>query len=495
MRDMFMLVDPFRGENSAAGNVGPLRQAMRWVEDGHMLAVFPAGEVAHADLKQMQIAESPWSPTIARIAGRAGAPVLPVFFTGCNSLAFQLMGLTHPLMRTAMLPREVFSHRGHCIEVRVGSLITQRKLAAFGDDAQVTQILRQRTLLLAHRTSNEPARESKSQSPVSLNEEVIPAVAVEALSADLANLPPKQLLVDGPDLVLYSAKAEQIPSILREIGRLREITYRATGEGTGRSIDLDRFDEWYTHLFIWSKAGNQIVGAYRLASTEETVAAHGTKGLYTSTLFNYRPGFIERLGPAIELGRSFIRAEYQRGFAPLLILWKGISQCVLARPDCKTLFGPVSISNDYRSVSKHVMIKFLEAAHGSADLKQLATPKSPFRPAGIDRLKSEPGLDRLLENGDIVDDLVADLEPDGKGLPVLIRQYLKLGAKFFSFNVDSNFNGAIDALMVVDLTQTDPKVLQRYMGVDGCAKFRAHHGEPPPKPSPAWRRNTEPALH
>lgn len=473
LRELFLLVDPFGTEKSAKENVGPMRQALRWLKDGKMLAVFPAGEVAHVDLRTGKVEEPAWSDTIARIASRAGVPVVPMFFHGRNSNAFQLMGLLNPKLRTAMLPRELFKKRGEVIQLRVGTAIPHRKLSAMGSDAEVAEFLRQRTLLLGHRPKKKLL---DAGSTIKAMAQIAPPQSPDILAAELEKLPPGQLLADAGDMVVYEAKAHQIPATLRELGRLREITYRATGEGTGKSLDLDEFDNWYTHLFIWHKTSRELVGAYRLGITDEIIRARGPAGLYTSTLFKFRPGFIERLGPAIEMGRSFIRAEYQRSYTPLLLLWKGIGRITSSRPHLKTLFGPVSISNDYQTTSKHVMVRFLAAAHGAAEMAGLTRPRHPFRPAGVQKLAKERGLSRLLNDCDTVDDLVAELEPDGKGMPVLLRQYIKLGARFFAFNVDPNFSDALDALMLVDLRYTEPKLLARYMGPGNHRAFLAYHG-------------------
>lgn len=476
IRDMFILVDPFQTEKSARENIRPLREAIRWVQNGGLLAVFPAGEVAHADLRTRHVEEPLWSPTIARIARKAGAPVLPMYFHGRNSNAFQLMGLLNARFRTALLARELLKKRGEQIELRVGSIIPNRKIVALGEDIEVANFLRHRTLLLRHRGS---ANKALARPPmVEKMAPIVPAVPARLLAAEIDQLPADQLLCNGGDMLVYEARARQIPNVLREIGRLRETTYRPTGEGTGKSLDLDRYDEWYHQMFIWNREKQEIVGAYRLGPTEEILPAHGKRGLYTSTLFKFRPGLIERLGPAIEMGRSWIRVEYQKSYNPLLLLWKGIGQYVLKRPTWKTLFGPVSISNEYQTASKHVMVRFLSAAHHAPDLKLLTRARHPFRPAGVGRLAKAQGLQALLGQCESVDDMVADLEPDGKGMPVLLRQYLKLGARFFAFNVDPEFCDALDALMIVDLTKTDQKVLNRYMTAPGAARFRKFHGVP-----------------
>jgi putative hemolysin len=470
MQELFVLVDPFGGARAKSDNLGPMRRALRWVKDGGLLGIFPAGEVAHLDARRGAITEPQWGEAVARIAHIGGAPVVPVYFDGCNSAAFQLLGLIHPRVRTAMLPRELLNKRGAEVEVRVGSVVPQRRLAAMTGDAERTGYLRERTFLLRHRGA-QPV--SGQAGPASAMDRVCNAGPAQSIVQEVALLPSTQLLAENDGLAVYHARAAQAPNLLREIGRLREITYRATGEGTGREIDLDDFDNWYHHLFVWNKTAGEIVGAYRLGATDDIVAARGERGLYTATLFRYRPGLIERLGPALELGRSFVRAEYQRSYAPLLMLWKGIGRFVVENPQYKSLFGPVSISNDYQGISKELMVRFLEANHAEPGLSRLTQARNPFRSGrggGVEEVC------RVLLASDDVDDLVAELEPDGKGIPVLLRQYLKLGARFFGFNVDPDFNDALDGLMLVDLTRTDRKLLDRYMTKPGAAGFLAAHG-------------------
>lgn len=473
LRELFICVDPFGGEAAAGRNVGPLRQALRWVKAGGALAVFPAGEVAHLDLKQGGVVEPRWSETIAGLVRRANAPVLPVYFDGSNGPLFHLLGLVHPRLRTAMLPREVVNKCGRTLEVRVGAVIPSRRLAAIEGDAAMSEYLRDRMLLLRHRAPCTPrggATESSTvrSTPLQMEPIVAPCDRTQ-LAGEVANLAPAQLLSDGGDFRVYVAPAAQAPTVVREIGRLREITYRATGEGTGKSIDLNAFDGWYQHLFLWDVPGQQVVGAYRLGCSDEILGRHGPAGLYTSTLFDYKLELLARLNPALELGRAFVRPEFQKSFAPLLLLWKGIARFVSLNPQYKTLFGPVSISNDYQLASRQLMVDFLRSNHLAPDFVDLARARNPF--------PSHSGGTRRRFNIDPedIDDVIADIEPDHKGVPVLLRQYLKLGARFFSFNVDAGFGNAIDALMLVDLTQTDERILDRYMGKEAAGEFRAFH--------------------
>jgi putative hemolysin len=299
----------------------------------------------------------------------------------------------------------------------------------------------------------------------------IAPVSASVLEAEVQALPPESLLVDGGEMATYIASAGQIPSVLREIGRLREVTFRATGEGTGRELDLDRFDERYEHLFIWHRKAKDIVGAYRICYCDRILERDGIKGLYTHTLFKIRQRPLRKLGPTIELGRSFVREEYQRSFTPLMLLWKGIGALVCRKPEYCCLLGPVSISNTYQTLSRRLMVDFLKCQYGPEELKKLARPRNPF-PESAD---APMELRFASQDAQAISDLITDLEEDGKGMPVLLRQYLKLGARALAFNVDPDFSDVLDALLVIDLRKTDPRILDRYMGKDARQTFHAYH--------------------
>jgi putative hemolysin len=215
-----------------------------------------------------------------------------------------------------------------------------------------------------------------------------------------------------------------------------------------------------------------VVGAYRLAASDEVLATSGVKGFYTSRLFAWKKPFLEQIQPALELGRSFVRSEYQRSYTPLLLLWQGIGQFLVRNPRYKVLFGPVSISTEYSSASRQLMVKFLSAYRNSPQLAPLVRARSPFRTRP---LKAAEELVKT-STWDIeeLSALVADIEVDHKGVPVLLRHYLKLGGELVAFNVDRNFANALDGLIVVDLRKTDARILERYMGKEGVAKFLSH---------------------
>ncbi len=264
--------------------------------------------------------------------------------------------------------------------------------------------------------------------------------------------------------------ADQIPNLLQEIGRLREVTFRQVKEGTGKAIDLDRFDAHYLHLFLWNREAQEVVGAYRMGRTDRIMKELGSTGLYTATLFDFQGEFLEEINPALELGRSFIRLEYQKNYSALLLLWKGIGQFVAQNPHYQVLFGPVSISNEYNEFSQGLLATWLSMHNFLPELAQFIRPKNPFE---VKKFRCQD-LRLALTGTQAVEELsalIADVDPNQKGVPILLKQYLKLGGKLLGFNRDPNFNNVLDGLILVDLLQTSHQVLQRYMGKEGLARF------------------------
>jgi putative hemolysin len=472
-----IFVDPFHTDRSLEANRKALKEALAWLHAGGMLAMFPAGEVSHLQLPAGQVRDPAWNETAVRLMRRTGASALPVFFCGRNSVRFQVLGMIHPRLRTAFLLQEFLEQAGKTIEVRVGSEIAGDSIATMESDREATDYLRWRTYLLARRSKQETSWPEAVRSKLALNaqEPVAPAVDAELLAKELAQLPADRCLAENGDLSVYLMRASEGPTLLQELGRLREITFRAAGEGTGRHRDLDRFDRYYWHLLLWNRTTQELVGAYRAGCTAEILTAHGIRGLYTSTLFRYDARLFGRLGPALELGRSFVRPEYQRQYAPLLLLWKGIARLVTMYPENAVLFGAVSISNEYNHASREMIYRFFEARIVEDELAGMIEPRRPFRPPLLRRWDCR-AMCHALRDLDQLSEPVTDVESDGKGLPILLRQYAKIGGKLLGFNVDRKFSNVLDGLVVVDLRQTDPAVLDRYMGRAAAARFRHHHG-------------------
>ena len=298
-------------------------------------------------------------------------------------------------------------------------------------------------------------------------------IPASLLKAEVEALPADQYLVASGQYLIVYARAPQMPWCLQEIGRLRELSFRAAGEGTGKASDIDLFDAYYLHLFLWDRETSAIVGAYRMGLADEILSRYGERGLYTRSLFSYGPRLMRTLNPAIELGRSFVRAEYQRSFSPLLLLWRGIGQFVLRSPQYAVLFGPVSISNSYAPVSRQIMVDYLRANNSEAKLARHVRPRRPFR---VERSKVRNEVEVAdLRDIEHLSRVIARIEHDNKGIPILLKQYLKLGGRLLGFSSDQQFSDALDGLVVVDLRASEPRVLARYMGEAGAAAFFARH--------------------
>jgi putative hemolysin len=457
-------------------NFAGLKRALAWLRQGGMLAVFPAGEVSHWDLRQRQSSDSQWNHSAGWLLRQTEATAVPAYFPGTNSVAFHALGMLHARLRTLRLPDELLRQKGRKIEIRIGAPITSDTLSRLRTEEEVTNYLRWRTYLLAERGEQE-------KNPRLLLRAALhgPAKRVDLetdrdkLRREVEGLPETSNLARHQQFRVYGVKAQEAPLVLQEIGRLREVTFRGVGEGTNRSSDIDRFDSYYDHLFVWDEEASKLVGAYRMGHIPTILREHGTRGLYTSTVFQYSARIFDRIGPAWELGRSFVRAEYQKQYAPLLLLWKGIAAQVARRPDTPSLLGAVSISNRYSRRSRELLVRFLECGRGS-DL-----PPGMLRPRRGFALGNAPAVDAqfvttCFRDLDDFAALIEDLEEDGKSVPILLRHYCKLGGRFLGFNLDPDFNNTLDGLVLLDLRQTDPATLSRYMGRDAYQAFRRHHG-------------------
>src|SRR5271157_5397187 len=380
-----IFVDPFHTPSSVDRNMKPLKEAMEWVRGGGALAVFPAGEVSAWNVREGQVTDPAWSTLAARLVRKTKATAVPIFFCGRNSGAFQLLGLINPRLRTLFLLGEFLQQREKNVQIRIGKAIPSELIASLDNDEEATEYLRLRTYLLSYRGKKPISIPTKVRAalPRKPQEPIAAEVPSRFVIADIAALPAERLLVENADFAVYAARAAELPHALDELGRLREITFRAAGEGTGRSADLDQFDAYYWHLLLWNKEKQELAGAYRAGNTDEIIRAHGIKGLYTNTVFRYDEHLFLKIGSALELGRSFVRPEYQRQHAPLFLLWKGIARFVAAHPENPVLFGAVSISNEYSSLSREMIVRYFEQRQekdeDGREFADLIHARTPFR--------------------------------------------------------------------------------------------------------------------
>jgi putative hemolysin len=465
-------LDPFGKPSSQRINVSGLRQAVSHLRCGGMLLIFPAGEVSHWQFRHGEVTDPDWSPAAARLVRLTGAKTVPVLFEGRNSIRFQLLGVVHPKLRTISLPKEFLNKAGKEVELRIGNPIPGEKIARFVNEDQAINYLRWRTYLLRRRTASETASSLSLPAVKAAMKTTVSVTARNRIEAELRDLGSAGELDENRDFKVFVAGAGQIPHTMAEIGRQRELAFREVGEGTGHEVDLDRFDAHYKQLILWHKQDAQIAGGYRFVNTDEVLRTRGPQGLYTTTLFWIDPKFFAQTGPALEVGRSFIRRDYQKHFASLLMMWRGLTRYVSLHPETPVLFGPVSISRDYNDTSRQLVCQYFKAQNANP-LSKWIKPKRPFQSGHISGWELD-AIKHLLDLEEMSSS-IAEIESDGKGLPVLLRQYLRLGGELLAFNVDRAFSDALDGLILVDIRKTEPSRLEIYMGKSALASFLAYH--------------------
>ena len=472
---LFLKVNPFGGSAAKRFNSSAAREALAWLRGGGLLVVFPGGEVSSFEWRERRVIDPEWNAGVARLAAQTQVPVLPCHIGGRNSLTFQAAGLLHPRLRTVLLAREMLNARDRRVGVRFGMPIPFEVLAALQNRQQITRYLRTKTYLLAERL-NPRFVLGRAGSPKRREEALTEAIPPAVLTAEIASLPGSQRILTSGQFEVWYAQSAQIPWLLQEIGRLREISFREVGEGTGKCSDIDLYDSYYSQLFVWDNAKQCIVGGYRLAHADEILRQYGPKGLYIQSLFKLAPQLQAGLAHAIEVGRSFVAPAYQRSYSALMLLWKGVATYMAQRPRYNVLFGPVSISNDYHPISQQILVRFLKHHKFEKTRASLVKPRRPFRP------KDHEAADLVdLDSGDLrlVADLLGAVEPGDRGVPVLLRQYLKLGGQILGFNIDSDFGNSIDCLLWVDMRRTELPLLRKFMGNELAEHFHATHCQEP----------------
>lgn len=473
LREDMIFVNPFSSSHSMGYNIHALRQALNWIKEGHALIIFPAGEVASYAPGTFRVREAPWHTHTITLIRKADPQtrILPVYIPGKASLFFHLLGKIHPRLRTLLLPREMLRLQKHSLALHIGHPIDALQLhKRFQLDSDALRWLRFKTFLIEGRIDalsafNMHMRRLTLDTAQRHLLPLAPPLPKERIIEAIIALPEEALLLASDTFNVYLAHGSEIPDILYEIGRLREMTFRAIGEGTEQTLDVDDFDEHYHHVFLWHTERQEIVGSYRLGFTDRIVEEKGLEALYTRTLFEFDENFLGRLpGAAIELGRSFVRPEYQRTFAPLLLLWKGVLSVVARHPQYTILFGPVSISHDYHAAARDLLISYLKATAYDVSLTPYVSARLPPKLRYIECLHQDYA-DFISSEADVYD-AITEIEEGRREMPVLIRQYLKLGGQIVAFNVDPEFGTVVDGLIYVNLLEAPPRDIARYMGKD-----------------------------
>lgn len=447
VKDKILPINPFENHKDKASNINGVKQTLLHLSQGHPVGIFPAGEVSSFNGGN-KITDKTWIPAAIKFIKKAEVPVVPIYFHGGNSLLFHLLGIINPLLRTARLPAEMLK-KNKTIRIRVGSPISVQQQKEFKNQAQFGRYLRARTYALGTslKVNNYFKRTVKIKGKP---EKIVEPQNTEVINQEIEQLNESYMLFTNSNYKVFCAPPERIPRVLNEIGRLREITFREVGEGTNRSIDLDEYDLYYEHLFIWDTNAKKIVGAYRVGKGQEIMEKYGKKGLYITSLFKFKKELNPVLKQSIELGRSFITSEYQRKREPLFLLWKGILHVLLKNTEYRYLIGPVSISNNFSKFSKSLLIDFIRKNYFHDEYSQYVKPRKAFKVdyENIDYLSILHST-----NGDIakLDRIIEDIEPSHFKIPVLVKKYLKQNAKILEFNVDARFNMSLDGLILLDL--------------------------------------------
>ncbi len=454
VKENFIPVNPFENDKDKGKSISGLKKLLRHVKESPV-GIFPAGEVSSIKFSRLKVLDKSWNPIVGKIIKKSEADVLPVFFSGNNSLIFNLLGLLNPNFRTAKLPSELFNKKQK-VKVRIGKIISNKSISDFKDSDDMLNFLRAKTYALG--TGIEVKKNFRATlKSISKPKAVIPAIDKNSLASEICTLKKTALLFSHQQYEIYICAATQIPYCLKEISRLREIAYREVGEGTNRSFDSDAFDAYYKHLFIWDSKAQCIVGAYRLGLGDELFAVFGKKGFYLNQLFKIQKEFNPYLQKSIELGRSFVTKEYQRKPLSLLLLWKGINEFLKKNPDrFKYMIGPVSISNSFSSLSKDLLVAYIRHNHYDRKLSKLIKARKKFKY----KFKGEEGKSLIKKHSDDIkklDNFISEIETTHLKIPVLIKKYLKLNAKIVSFNIDPKFNDSLDGFLILEIDQIPEK--------------------------------------
>jgi putative hemolysin len=453
LKELFVPVNPFQSDHQDERNISGFRKVITLLNEDTPIGFFPSGEVSTWQSDKRKVTDKPWDKSVIRLIKKAAKPVVPIYFEGGNSKMFHTLGLIHPLLRTAKLPSEFLNKQNAVVKIRIGKPILPSEGEQFTDVNMYGRYLRARLYALQKPVDVKPFFRNLLAKKDVEKEALLPEAAKDKLLTDIASFDNEDLLFEMSKFKVYCVSATKIPNIIKEIGRLREMTFREVGEGTGRSYDLDEYDLYYRHLFIWNAEKDEIVGSYRVGLGKEIVAKYGKKGFYLNTLFKWEDSFNEVMGNSMELGRSFVCKSYQRHPFSLFLLWRGIAALILKHPEYRYLVGPVSISNSYQKISKNLIVSFITKKYYDQKMAHQVKARKRYR---VKKSDEDVSLDLLCSNDiEQIDAVISAIEPGQLKMPVLLKKYLKQNAKIIGFNVDPGFNNCLDGFMVLDFNTID----------------------------------------
>ncbi len=455
LRDIILPVNTLETNNRIKSSFSGIKEGILHLMNNCCIGIFPAGEgSAHYEISNT-IMDKEWQSPAIKFIKNAKVPVIPVYFHGTNSWLMHIVHTINPLLKETPLPSEIRNKKKRNVIIRIGTPISVREQAEFKDLAKYGRYLRARTYSLGSAIEAKKFFDLKPVLIKPIPEPVAGAIPEEILAEEFGRIRKEYELFTTKNYSVVCSPTWVIPAIISEIGRLRELTFREVGEGTNKSTDIDEYDLYYNQLFIWDTDAGRIVGAYRIGKGKEIADIYGLKGFYITSLFRIKKGFLPVMRESLELGRSFIVKEYQKKAIPLFLLWKGIMLFLLRNQEYRYLIGPVSISNEFSTFSRSLIVEFIRTYFFDADMARFIVPRKKFN------VKDDKVIDRKIfidvAERDInkIERIIMDIEP-GYRIPVLLRKYLEINGRIIGFNVDPKFNDCLDGLLIMDLYKTPP---------------------------------------
>jgi len=469
LKPYVMPVNPFEDRKDAKSSIAGIKNSLLHIREGYPLGIFPAGEVSTYKDDKL-VVDKEWEQGAVKLIYKAKVPIIPIYFHAKNSKLFYMLSKLSGTLRTAKLPSELLSQGRRQIKVRIGNPIWPKDQEQYDNIDDFHQFIRKKTYMLAN-TFEDSKSQKISKSFKNANKtkpkKIVDPLDKTKLIAEVDKLRETEFkLFSSKNYEVYLVASQKIPNVLHEIGRLREITFREIGEGTNNKIDLDKYDKFYKHMFLWDNEEKVLVGAYRMGFGKHIFDKHGVEGFYINTLFRIEPELYNMMQSSIEMGRAFIRKDYQLKPMPLFLLWRGIVHVTLRYPEYKFLIGGVSISNQFSDFSKSLMIEFMKSNYYDPYVAQYIRPKKEYKVKLKDADKDFV-FDTVKSDLKKFDRFIDEIEPGNLRIPVLLKKYIKQNCKLVAFNVDPKFNNAIDGLIYVriaDLPESTVKpVMEEYL--------------------------------
>ncbi|WP_323589905.1 lysophospholipid acyltransferase family protein [Aliarcobacter butzleri] len=445
LHSLMIPLDNFKDRQSKES----IKKIYEALKNEEAIIIFPAGEVSRATPKGVK--DPAWNKGFLNFAKNSNSAILPIFLDAKNSKTFYTISLINKTFSTLLLSNEMFNKKSKNINIKIGQIIPSEHITPKGLNKDFLVNLYKKHLY-ALKKGKKSFFETQS------------AIAHPVSKIDLYNELKKSPLLgqtnDGKKIYLYDYVEDSI--VLKELGRLREISFRKVGEGVNKKRDIDKYDVYYQHIILYDKNELEIVGAYRIGNSDMIFKEFGTKGFYSNTLFQFNDEFMFYLQNSIELGRSFVQPKYW-GTRALDYLWYGIGAYVKANPNIKYMFGPVSISGAFPAIAKDMLVFYYNYYYSSE--KNLVEARTPFSYSShIHDIKEFFTLEDKKRD---FKSLKIALSNIGVNIPTLYKQYSELtlddGVKFLDFNVDKNFGDCIDSFILVEIDKIKDSMKQRYM--------------------------------